>query len=105
MQFLLHKWKVDQSYKLTSDEIPPHYGLLCIPSSFLEQEEVEIYAYLVQLDYYVPMLFMHWNNLSQATWSINQEFHLEIQLFQSKKFTAFITFFNNKDQSWSLSIT
>ena len=37
-----------------------------IPSSFLEQEEVEISAYLVQLDYYVPMLFMHWNNLSQA---------------------------------------
>ena len=45
---------------------PPHYGLLCIPSSFLEQEEVEISAYLVQLDYYVPMLFMHWNNLSRA---------------------------------------
>ena len=66
MQFQFHEWKIDLSHKLTSDRIPPHYGLLCIQSSFLEQEEVEISAYLVQLDYYVPMLFMHWNNLSQA---------------------------------------
>lgn len=102
-------WSVSYILKLTSDGIPPHYGLLCIPSSFLEQEEVEISAYLVQLDYYVPMLFMHWNNLSRAghctvIHKSNIPFG-NLTISGQNSLQHLLLFFNNEAQSWSLSIT